>query len=337
MKLKVFSVFFLSASLGMTQLPVMSATTDDCLLRAIQNADDSATVGSLRQQCSDQITASETTVPETDKETQIDRYLRSDTDASTRNYLISVHKPNYILPYTNNSDLNLEPWEDNVSPENLAALSDTEAIFQVSAKLPVWRNMFSQDMDLYFAYTQKSWWQVYTDEADLSAPFRETNYEPELFARYFGGPKLGAGGRVSAIDVGYVHQSNGRSDVGDGAINRSWDRLMARAVLDWDEFAVILRGWAVLDESDDNENLYQYMGYGDIRAQWAPNKNTFGLMVRPGTEKMGVEASWSWQLTDTFRLYTQYYKGYGESLLDYNAKTSRIGIGIMFNDYLMNE
>lgn len=322
-----------AAMLGTAELH--AASLQDCLLAALESADPETTVGSLRSQCEQQATAGAAAPGEED--TEIERYLRSDANLGDRNYLISVHNQNYILAYTYNDELNLEPWKGVTDPENVAALKEEEAIFQVSAKLPLWRNMFSTDTDLYFGYTQKSWWQIYTDEADLSKPFRETNYEPEIFARYYGGPQIGDTGRISAIDFGYVHQSNGRADIGGGSINRSWDRLMGRAAFDWDEFAILLRGWWAYDEADDNPNMYRYRGYGDIRAMWAPNDHTFGLMFRPGTEEYGLEASWSWQATDVLRLYVQYYYGYGESLVDYNAKTNRIGIGIMFNDFLMRD
>ena len=332
-RIRVVVAGMLVLFLGATELP--AATLQECLLAGLEGAEDSMTIGSLRSRCDEEAKAGR--IGPAEQETAVQQYIRSDRDIENRNYLISVHQQNYILAYTNNSDLNLDPWKQATTPENVAALKDEEAVFQVSAKFALWRNMFSREMDLYFAYTQKSWWQIYTDEAELSSPFRETNYEPEIFARYYGGPNLGPAGRISVMDLGWVHQSNGRADISEGALNRSWDRLMGRAVFDWDKFAVLVRAWWAFSESDDNPNMYRYLGYGDIRAVWAPNKHTFGLMVRPGTEEIGVEASWSWQLTNALRLYAQYYYGYGESLLDYNAKTNRFGIGVMFNDFLMNK
>ena len=39
-------------------------------------------------------------------------------------------------------------------------------------------------------------------------------------------------------------------------------------------------------------------------------------------------------ILETFRAYAQYWNGYGESLIDYDAKIERFGIGIALNDWL---
>ncbi len=277
-----FTFLLVTPLLGYASAGQAANAMQDCFVAAMESADAAMTVGSLRTRCAE-VAAQATAInpPEPGKETLAMERIRSDMDIENRKYLISVHKPNYILAYTYNSELNRDPWREVTTPENVAALRNEEGIFQVSAKLPVWRRMFSGDMDLYFGYTQKSWWQFFTDEADLSAPFRESNYEPEVFARYFGGPEIAGGGRVGVVDFGYVHQSNGRASFGDGAINRSWDRMMGRVGLDWDEFAVLVRAWWAFEENDDTPNVYQYRGYGDIRAIWAPNRHTFTAMLSP--------------------------------------------------------
>ncbi len=329
--MKAMTTIFVSALLALSPVHSKAASSmQECLIASLETADDNTTVGALRSQCEAEGAS------DSSADSLLFEYIRSDADIENRNYLVSVHKQNYFLAYTNNSDFNREPWNQATTPENANAFKDEEAIFQVSAKMPIWRNLFSRNMDLYFGYTQKSWWQIYTDEAELSSPFRETNYEPEVFARYYGGIDLGRLGRISVLDLGIVHQSNGRADISDGALNRSWDRVMARAVFDFGNIAVSARAWWAYDESDDNPNLYQYLGYGDLRAVWAPNRHTMSLMVRPGTKKTGVEASWSYPISDVVRVYAQYYNGYGESLLDYNAKTNRFGIGLMTSDFIMN-
>ena len=113
---------------------------------------------------------------------------------------------------------------------------------------------------------------------------------------------------------------------------------MGRLGLDVTEsVSVALRAWYRIPESsdeDDNPDIHQYLGYGDIRAIWTPNRNTFTAMYRPGTQEHGFELTWSYPLTKHFRLFTQYYNGYGESLIDYDQKVERIGIGFTINDFL---
>ena len=208
--------------------------------------------------------------------------------------------------------------------------------FQVSAKFPVWRNMLGSDTDMYFGYTQTSWWQLFADEGITSAPFRETNYEPELFVRHFSDIAVPLDGRLSALDLSLVHQSNGRSEI----LSRSWNRIMGRAALDYGNLALMGRLWYRLPEDeddDDNPNEYRYLGYGDIRAVWAPNKNTISAMWRPGTEESGLELTWSYPISHALRVYAQWWYGYGESLIDYDQKVNRFGIGIAVNDFLMRD
>jgi len=303
-----------------------AAALDDCLIEALKTADADATVGSLRESCSQ-------ATPVAAEPTAVQRRIASEYNASDRDYILTLHNPNYILLYSYNEKVNREPWIPIGTPEQVAAINEEEMVFQISGKLPLWRNMFSKNMDLYFGYTQKNWWQIYTNENDVSAPFRETNYEPEVFARYFGGPKLPWGGRIAGLDGGYIHQSNGKAN----SLSRSWDRVIGRAMIDYGDLAFLLRAWYAFEESDENPSMHRYRGYGDLRAIWAPNKNTFTAMFRPGTEKYGYEITWSRQITDVLRIYAQWYNGYGESLLDYNVRTNRYGIGIAMSDFLMND
>ena len=80
-----------------------------------------------------------------------------------------------------------------------------------------------------------------------------------------------------------------------------------------------------------------YYGYGDVRLSWAPNRHTLGLLVRPGTRKAGTELSWSYPISDRLRIYAQWWHGYGESLIDYDRKVNRFGLGIALNDWLQNQ
>jgi len=131
-------------------------------------------------------------------------------------YSFMPHRSNYILPFAYNDSPNKEPIQE-ASPD--MDVQETEVKFQISFKIKLWQDIFGKNMDLWFGYTQKSFWQLYN--FDDSAPFRETNYEPELLLNFRTNYKLlGLKGRI--INVGFNHQSNGRSE----PLSRSWNRIV---------------------------------------------------------------------------------------------------------------
>jgi phospholipase A1 len=98
-----------------------------------------------------------------------------------------------------------------------------------------------------------------------------------------------------------------------------------------------LRAWHILDTQDNNSDIERFMGYGDIGLGWAPNRNTFTLMYRPASEGDAVQLTWSYPISKYLRLYAQYWNGYGESLIDYQFRTERFGLGIALSDVLARE
>jgi phospholipase A1 len=331
------AVFFLC--LVMLTGSVFAATDRDrCLTDALATAGNSVTVGELRASCAadaeDQgpgSTASPVAdaLVNSDNQSLLQQRLTTDYENTSREYVIMTHRPNYIT-YSYNSHVNQAPFEEESGLDE--PLDDEEVKFQVSFKMPLSRDLFGTSTDAFFAYTATSWWQTFND--DVSNPFRETNYEPELFIRHYGGPEF-LGMRIAGWDLGFNHQSNGRS----GDLSRSWNRLYGTLGFDRGDLALTVKAWYRIpedDEDDDNPHMRRYYGAGEARAIWAPNKNTFTAMLRPGTEENAVELTWSYQISDYIRLYSQYFNGYGESLIDYNVRTERIGIGFALNDFLQN-
>jgi phospholipase A1 len=303
---------------------------ESCIMANMQSVSPDTPIGEMLADCEQIIAKSmngKTQLLPDDAMTPVEERILDDQINYDRSYAISAFQPNYFLA-TYSSDPNEEPFRSLDGGEDI--LDNAEVKFQISMKAPLWRNMFGSNNDLLAAYTSISWWQIGND--NISSAFRETNYQPEVFLRHYGGPKL-FGGRLSAFDVGLNHQSNGRSEL----LSRSWNRVMGRAYLDFNNLAFALRTWYRIpddEDEDDNPNMYQYYGYGDITAAYAPNKNTFTAMLRPGTKGNGLEVTWSYPITKAIRIYSQYWNGYGESLLDYNVRNERIGIGIALNDWL---
>jgi phospholipase A1 len=246
-------------------------------------------------------------------------------------YLIELYNQNYFLfgRYTNN--LNTAPYAPLFQAAGQAQnLDDVEAKFQISFKMRLWTTD-DRRWGVWAAYTQQNQWQVYN--GDTSRPFRETNYMPELFVSYRPGIDLGHGFKWNLLNVGYTHESNGRSDI----LSRSWDRIIATFGVEREDFAVLAKVWYAFNYKEDNPDIADYYGYGSLTGIYKWRGNSFSLMLRgnPGTGKGAAELTWmSPRLLGPLRAYVQGFTGYGESLIDYNWNQRTIGIGVAINDAL---
>jgi phospholipase A1 len=255
-------------------------------------------------------------------------------DPDSDRYLIKLYRPNYLNPVRWQSRTNDPPFTllfTAFEPED-SKLDKVEAAFQISFKTRVWASN-DRRWGAWLAYTQESFWQVYN--GDISSPFRDTNYEPELKLAWQ--PKLSWGGfDWQLLSIGYTHQSNGRAD----PISRSWDRLVAEIGVEKGNFALLLRPWIRIDdESDDSDNpdITDYYGHGDLTAVYKWRGHSFTLMGRGNAaEKKGaLRASWMTPpLVGPLRGYLVGFTGYGDTLLDYDFKQNAVSAGLALNDLL---
>lgn len=249
-------------------------------------------------------------------------------------YPISMYHPNYILPLSYTNRVNNEPYspvfEGAGIPDQDFDAAETK--FQLSLKARFWTSQ-NRRWALWLAYTQQSQWQVYN--SDISRPFRETNYMPEVFASYYPGLHF-AGFDWKLLNFGFNHQSNGRAD----PVSRSWDRLFAEAGLERGNLALMLRVWTRIEESDDeddNPDITDYYGHSELNALYRRGGHSLALMARGNfdTGKGAVQVGWfSPPLIGPLRGYIQVFSGYGESMIDYNWNQTTIGIGVALNDGL---
>ena len=258
-----------------------------------------------------------------------------DFDPSTPRYALRFYRPNYFLPVRYSDRPNNAPFTPlfeaaGVPPQNL---DNTEAKFQLSFKARLWATD-DRRFGLWGAYTQQSQWQVYNDKGVASRPFRETDYQPELFVSYRPAIDLPGGFSWKLVNAGFIHQSNGRSEI----LSRSWNRLFAEAGVERGDLAVFARAWyRIKEDADQNPDITKYLGHGEIDALYRWRDNSFHLGARGNlsAHKGAVRAGWtSPPLLGPFRGYVQAFSGYGESLIDYNWKQSTIGVGITLNDGL---
>ncbi|NKF50745.1 phospholipase A [Shewanella sp. WXL01] len=265
--------------------------------------------------------------------------VKDELETSDHAFVITPHKANYILPVTYQTRTNFEPFREKY-PDEEGKVDNIEAKFQISFKFPLWYNMFGDNGHLFFAYSNQSYWQVYNK--DVSSPFRETNHEPEMFMLFNNDWEV-AGLTNSFWGFGMVHQSNGQSTT----LSRSWNRIYGTMVFDKGPFALGLKAWWRIPEDDkefdtdprgdDNPDIGDYMGNFELTSIYGVGDHRFTMMLRNdlfGTQRGAVEVTWSYPIVGNLRLYTQYFNGYGESLIDYNHHNQRIGIGLALNDIL---
>ena len=257
-------------------------------------------------------------------------------DPASPRYVLGFHRPNYLLPIRYSSDVNTRPFSPLFTAAGVEEnLDNIEAKFQLSFKARLWTTD-DRRWGLWGAYTQQSNWQVYNSDDQVSKPFRETNYMPELFVSFRPGIELPGGFNWRLINAGYVHQSNGRAD----PLSRSWDRLFAEFGIDRDNFALSLKGWYRLNESasaDDNPDITDFYGYTQLSALYRWRNHSFLVSGRGNwnTSKGSVHLAWTTpRLIGAFRGYVQFTSGYGETLIDYNHKQTTIGAGFALSDGL---
>ncbi len=327
--------------LGPAEAPLAATTYEECLLHAIAAGQDTLTLGEVKAACrAEQRAGADRTAdressgaPEEEQEEAVPTTYADD-------FSVTPHRQNYILLYSHNTNPNNTPYPGN------DRIDHDEVTFQVSLKFPVLSFQLG-DTDTYLmaAYTATSFWQAYNKT--LSSPFRETNHEPELFVVYPMDSQIPGLERIS-LTGGLVHQSNGRSE----PLSRSWNRLYVNLVLEGENFKISIKPWyripekhnnsLGISEGDDNPDISDYLGYGEVSGALKINSNTLSFMLRNNLRyhdnKGAIQLGWSFKIpfikSDNLKGYLHYFNGYGESLIDYDASVERIGIGLMLADWL---
>jgi phospholipase A1 len=254
---------------------------------------------------------------------------RIEEDARREAFTLTARKPVYILVSTM-KEPNQAPYEFTGSADRL---DSQEVKFQLSFQTKMTDDLFGGNGDLWFSYTQVSWWQLFNKQ--ISAPFRETNYEPEFYVSFLTGYEL-LGLKLRSVDAGFVHQSNGRAE----PLSRSWNRVFADFKLLRGDFAVSFRPWLRIKEDpqqDNNPDIRDYLGSYELRAYYQWRGQVFSAMGRNLFDSEGrynAELAWSFPIAGKLRGLVQWYSGYGESLIDYNYKMNRVGIGVMLTDWM---
>lgn len=188
---------------------------------------------------------------------------------------------------------------------------------------------------LYFAFTQTSLWDLQSE----SKPFRDSSFRPSLFYRW----ALDDPGKrgTLALSGGYEHESNGKEDMPSRSIDTLFARAEARVRVDESGtyFGIAPKVWTYLDR-EDNPDIARYRGHAELGLRIGRDDALmFSTMIRRGTDgKTGTQYDLSYPIRRSVFsgvgafVHLQAFKGYGETLLEYdqNKETQyRLGISLV--------
>jgi outer membrane phospholipase A len=241
--------------------------------------------------------------------------------------ILTFHRSNYLLT--------------GFTPE-------TQVKFQFSFKYDLWPS--TSRHTVYLAYTQKSLWDLY----GKSAPFRESNYAPEIFYAHYHSDVHGqrnAGCGMFGEQLGFEHESNGE----DGDVSRAWNRafINVEAACSGEPLYGLLglRLWYPFLVSE-NPSIAETQGYGELVVGVGVDHDAShmnGLLtvaVRKGWSthwdkgSLTLDARWrptyrrllgkAWRFAPF--LWGQFFAGYAETLGTYDSATISARLGIGFTD-----
>ena len=189
---------------------------------------------------------------------------------------------------------------------------------------------------LYLGYTQRSLWDI---EAE-SSPFHDTSYMPELFieSQTMVDPGSDGGIKWLGYQLGYKHESNGRSGLDSRSLNIVYARTaLAFGRIDGWNLLLVPRLFGYVSDLSNNPDIAEYRGYADMVIVIGRNDGPalalggqLGRNGRRGNLQADLNIPVKVDRIFDFATYIhlQYWSGYGESLLDYNRRSTALRAGI---------
>jgi phospholipase A1 len=271
---------------------------------------------------------------------ELSRYWELDPEDRHGELRFVSYRPNYILPLHLTSRINHAPQSPTQAAVPMPDYQRSEAKFQLSLRTKLMQDAFGSGVDLWAGFTQQALWQVFNGKD--SAPFRNTDYEPELMLVVPTRPSLRAlpgGWQWRYTQLGLAHQSNGQSD----PLSRSWNRVYLAAGVEqtpWTFTAKLTQRMNEPIATDNNPDLGSYRGRVELRLRWASGHSVASLQYNGSPLRLhrgGLLAEWSRPIRldqpEGLRWYVQAFSGHGETLTDYNFAQSSVGFGVMFSPF----
>ena len=93
---------------------------------------------------------------------------------------------------------------------------------------------------------------------------------------------------------------------------------------------------SVLDAyGDDNPDNEKYKGHFEFSSINRTDNHELSMMLRNNLRSEnhgGVQLDWTFPIWRGLSGHAQYFNGYGESMIDYNQKVERFGLGLILSD-----
>ncbi len=185
---------------------------------------------------------------------------------------------------------------------------------------------------IYFGYTQQMFWDLEQE----SIPIRDFTFSPELFF-YLTTAELPKLGRPQfSMQAGVQHESNGRGGLQSRSLNTLYIEPSVTLALgnDW-QLRAAPRAWAYFGNQDNNEQIERFRGYSGLtvalgKPQSYGARGYFRLNpVRgKGSAEIDVFYSLAQKSSLDVAVHAQLFSGYGETLLDYDQRSTRLRVGL---------
>ena len=185
---------------------------------------------------------------------------------------------------------------------------------------------------VYVGYTQRSLWDIHAD----SSPFYDTSYMPEVMWETQQVVDTGSysGMQLLGYQVAFKHESNGKAGLESRSLNTAYLRAaVSFGRLDGWNLRIVPRLFTYVGDLSDNRDLATYRGHADIVAIFGRNGSPSLSVTSRLAKKGAIQADLTIPLkSDKFFDFAsyfliQYWDGYGESLRDYDKKSSKIRAG----------
>jgi len=211
------------------------------------------------------------------------------------------------------------------------------AEFQISLKYQLFdlTNHFSILTNLYFGYTQTSYWDLISRDPS----FFDTSYKPSVFV-YFPAIFRRDDQKIQLdLQGGAEHESNGRGGVMERSIYSAY--LQPRITFGRPghlQFALQPRASAYFLVAHNNSDIAEYRGYVDLHAfltlkrdpnSWANFQIETRFRIGDGGSHPGVQVDARYKIPHFNPMIdVQVFEGYGQTLRQYNQEAHGLRVGL---------